>query len=76
MEYNTKKDNAHSGCSPISWPRNQGGQLSEAQHTTLPPEAAVLTLCFTVHAVGIASDVPYRLKGHGLILTCQTRLAM
>lgn len=35
---------------------------------------AVLTLCLAVHAVGIASDVPDGLQGHGLVLARQARL--
>lgn len=36
----------------------------------------VLTLSLTVHTVRIASDVSYWLKGHGLILTCQSGLCI
>lgn len=52
-------------CSPRCWPRT-GGQSCR--------QGSVLTLSLAVHAVGVASDVPDGLQGHGLVLTRQARL--
>lgn len=39
------------------------------------PSWLTLTLGLAVHAVGVPSDVPYRLQGHGLTLAGQSGLA-
>lgn len=53
---------------------DQGEVLAKENWSIFCSHMAILTLCFTVHTVGIASDVPYRLQGHGLILTRQAGL--
>lgn len=63
------------------WMTDVGPLCPGCRQTTPPPASGplprpTLTLGVTVHAVGIAADVSYRLQGHGLTLARQSGLGI
>jgi len=72
-EHNTKKRQKPVAAVHLSL--SQEAVLAKKKRSIFCRQMAVLTLCFAVHAVGVASDVPYGLKSHGLVLTRQTGLS-
>ena len=58
--------------------QQRGLRATTPPHPTLsrakPPVLRILTLGLAVHAVGVPTDVPYRLQGHGLTLAGQPGL--